>query len=93
MEIAPGHFLAFERNNIKVVFFTSNCTSWKQPCDVRIIAALKKWYKYLKDVLNFSEFDVKLKALKEEPAERLPVDTVDVVYGDTAHLLNAAQFR
>ena len=57
-----------------------------------IIAALKKWYKYLKDALNFSEFDEKLKARKEEQAERLPVDTADVVYGDTAYLLDAAQY-
>ena len=42
MDNAPGHFSAFERNNIKVVFFPPNCTSWKQPCDVGIIAALKK---------------------------------------------------
>ena len=42
MDNAPGHFPTFERNNIKVVFFPPNCTSWKQPCDVEIIAARKK---------------------------------------------------
>ena len=42
MDNALGHFPAFERNNIKVVFFPPNCTSWKQPCDMGIIAALKK---------------------------------------------------
>ena len=42
MDNAPGHFPAFARNNIKVVFFPPNCTSWKQPCDMVIIAALKK---------------------------------------------------
>ena len=42
MDNAPGHFPAFERNNIKVVFFLPNCTRWKQPCDMGIIAALKK---------------------------------------------------
>ena len=42
MDNAPGHFPAFERNNIKVVFFPPNCTSWKQPCDMGIIAARKK---------------------------------------------------
>ena len=40
MNNAPGHFPAFERNNIKVVFFPPNCTSWKQPCNMGIIAAL-----------------------------------------------------
>jgi hypothetical protein len=42
MDNAPGHFDAFERDNIHIVFFLSNCTSWKEPCDMGIIAALKK---------------------------------------------------
>ncbi|KAI6648197.1 hypothetical protein LOD99_12006 [Oopsacas minuta] len=42
MDNASGHFQAFERNNVRVVFFPPNCTSWKQPCDMGIIAALKK---------------------------------------------------
>ena len=29
MDNTPGHFPAFERNDIKMVFFTPNCTSWK----------------------------------------------------------------
>jgi len=39
---APGHFEAFEEDNIQTVFFPPNVTSWKQPCDRGIIAALKK---------------------------------------------------
>jgi hypothetical protein len=42
MDNAPRHFDAFECDNIRVVFFSPNCTSWKQPCDMGIIAALKK---------------------------------------------------
>ena len=74
MDNAPGHFPAFQRNNVKVEFFPPNCTSWKQPCDMGIIAALKKRYKYLylKDVLDFCELDEKLKAHKQEQAKRLP---------------------
>jgi hypothetical protein len=55
MDNALGHFDAFERDNIRVVFFPSNCTNWKQLCDMGIIAALKKRYKYLylKDILDF----------------------------------------
>jgi hypothetical protein len=41
MDNAPGHFEAFEQDNIRVAFFPPNCTSWKQPCDQGIIAALK----------------------------------------------------
>ena len=43
MDNPPGHFPAFERNNIKVVLFPHNCTSWKQPCDMGIITVLKKY--------------------------------------------------
>ncbi|XP_065650735.1 tigger transposable element-derived protein 6-like [Hydra vulgaris] len=61
---APGHFEAFERNLVKVVFFfRQNCTSWKQACDIGIIAALKKRYKYLylSDILSYYSLDVNTK--------------------------------
>ena len=94
MDNAPGHFAAFEKNNVKVVFFPPNCTSWKQPCDMGIIAALKKRYKYLylKDVLGFYELDKDLKARKKEQAKRLPRGAAGVAYGNPAHLLDAAQY-
>ena len=71
---APGHFDAFERDNIKVAFFPPNCTSWKQPCDMGIIASLKKRYKYLylKDVLDFYDLSAETKEYKREQAKRLP---------------------
>ena len=89
MDNAPGHFVAFEKNNVKVVFFPPNCTSWKQPCDLGIIAALKKRYKYLylKDVLGFYELDKDLKARKKEQAKRLPRGAAGVAYRNSAHLL------
>ncbi|KAI6658215.1 hypothetical protein LOD99_15484 [Oopsacas minuta] len=88
---APGHFQAFEGNNVRVVFFPPNCTSWKQPCDMGIIAALKKRYKYLylKDVLDFHDLHEDFKARKEERAKRLPREAAGVVYGKPAHLLDA----
>jgi len=54
MDNAPGHFEAFKHDNIRVGFPPLNCTSWKQPCDQGIIAALKKRakYFYLKDVMS-----------------------------------------
>ena len=42
LDNAPDHFPAFERNSVKVVVFSPNCTCWKQPCGMEIIAALKK---------------------------------------------------
>ena len=72
MDNAPGHFEAFERENVKVAFLPPNCTSWKQPCDMGIIAALKKRYKYLyiKDVLEFYELDENSKIHKKEQSKR-----------------------
>ena len=94
MDSAPGHFPAFEKNNIKVVFFPLNCTSWKQPCDMGIIAALKKRYKYLylKDILDFYELDENLKARKKEQAKRLPRGAAGVAYDNPAHMLDAAKY-
>ena len=68
MNNAPDHFPAFERNNIKVVFFPPNCSSWKQPRDMGIIAVFKKRckYLYLKNILGFYELDENLKACKKE---------------------------
>ncbi len=68
MDNAPEHFEAFECDNIQIVFFPPNCTSWKQPYDMGIIAALKKWYKYLylKDVLDFYEFNDEAKKWKKD---------------------------
>jgi hypothetical protein len=59
LDNAPRHFEAFERDNVRIVFFPPNCTSWKQPCDMGIIATLKKRFKYLylKDVFDFYELD------------------------------------
>ena len=87
-----GHFPAFERNNIKVVFFPPNCTSWKQPCDMGIIAALKKRYKYLYLKVIFYELDENLKARKKKRAKRLPRGAAGVAYGNPAQMLDAAQY-
>jgi len=94
MDNASGHFDAFERNNIRVVFFPSNYTSWKQPCDMGIIAALKKQYKYLylKDILDFYELDEQLKQRKRELGKRLRRSAAGVSYRNPAHLLDATSY-
>jgi hypothetical protein len=73
LDNAPGHFEAFEHDNVKIVFFPPNCTSWKQPCDMGIIAAMKKRFKYLylKDVLDFYELDEEAKLRKKIQGWRL----------------------
>jgi hypothetical protein len=94
MDNVPGHFNAFERGNIRIIFFPPNCTSWKQPCDMGIIATLKKRYKYLylKDILDFYELDERLKQRKRELGKRLRRGVVGVSYGNPAHLLDAASY-
>ncbi len=94
MDNVLGHFNAFGRNNIRIVFFPPNCTNWKQPCDMGIIAALKKRYKYLylKDILDFYELDEQLKQRKRELGKWLRRGAAGVSYGNSAHLLDAASY-
>jgi len=94
LDNAPGHFQAFERDNVRIVFFPPNCTSWKQPCDMGIIATLKKRFKYLylKDVLDFYELDEEAKLRKKMQGQRLRRDAAGVAYGNPAHLLDATNY-
>ena len=69
MDNTPGHFEVFQRENVVVRCFTSNVTSWKQSCDLRVVAAVKKRYKFmlLKDVLPFYQVEhVNQQLLKQE---------------------------
>ncbi len=92
LDNAPEHFKASEGNNVRIVFFPPNCTSWKQPCDMGIIAALKKRFKYfyLKDVLDFYELDEEAKLRKKMQGRRLRRGAAGVAYGNPAHLFDAA---
>jgi hypothetical protein len=94
MDNAPGHFEVFERNNIRIVFFPPNYTSWKQPSDMGIIAALKKRYKYLylKDVLEFYELNDEAKNQKKDQGRRLRQGAAGILYRNPAHLLNATSY-
>ena len=55
----------------KVTFKWCSLTKLYQPCDIKIIAALKK-YLYLSDVLDFYKLGNTLKAHKKKQANRLP---------------------
>ncbi len=94
LDNAPGHFEAFERDNVRIDFFPPNCTSWKQPCDMGIIAAMKKRFKYLylKDVLDFYELDEEAKLRKKMQGQRLRRGAAGVAYENPTHLLNAASY-
>ncbi len=94
LDNAPGHFEAFERNNVRIVFFPPNCTSWKQPCDMGIIAALKKRFKYLylNDVLDFYELDEEAKLQKKMQGRKLQRGAAGVAYGNPAHLFDVASY-
>ncbi|XP_065654544.1 tigger transposable element-derived protein 4-like [Hydra vulgaris] len=94
LDNAPGHFEAFEQNLVKVVFFPPNCTSWKQPCDMGIIAALKKRYKYLylSDILSYYSLDVNTKECLKESSLLCKRGAAGVEYGMPAHLLDAVKY-
>ena len=67
MDNDPGHFEAFQR----VRYVTSNITSQKQPCNLGVIAAVKKRYKFLllKYVLPFNLLDNDNKQLVKEDSK------------------------
>ncbi len=82
LDNAPGHFEAFERDNVKIVFFPPNCTSWKHPCDMGIITTLKKRfiYLYIKDVVDFYELDEEAKLQKRMQRQRLRRGAAGITY-------------
>ena len=92
MDNTPGHIDAFERDRIRVVFFPPNCTSWKQPCDMVIIEAPNKRYKYLylSDVIAFIDLDKSTMDELEEAGSRIRRVSARVQYGRVRHLLDAA---
>ena len=67
-------------------------TKLYQPCDIKIIAALKK-YLYLSHVLDFYELGNTLKAHKKEQANRLPQGAARVAYGNPVHCRNCGNLR
>ena len=56
---APGLVKVFQRENLVVRYVIPNVTSWKQPCDLGVFAAIRKRYKFLllKHVLSFDMLD------------------------------------
>jgi hypothetical protein len=94
LDNALEHFEAFERDNVRIIFFPPNCTSWKQPCNMGIIAALKKRfeYLYLKDVLDFYELDEEAELRKKMQGRKLRHGAAGVAYRNPAHLLDAASY-
>ena len=94
LDNAPGHASAFERNGIRVAFFPPNVTSWKQPMDMGIIAALKKRYRYLllKDIIAYHDNSPAIKDRLVTAALKLKRGAAGVAFGRPAHLLDAANF-
>ena len=91
---APGHFTAFERGTVKVALFPPNCTSWKQPCDLGIIDALKNVEKhsYLADFAANFKIRLEARAQMHAVASNLRTCTAGVDHGRPANLLNAAGY-
>jgi hypothetical protein len=94
LDNAPGHFDAFERDGIRVTFLPPNCTSWRQPMDLGVIAALKKRYKYLllRDVIKFVEKTALERRDLLAAANQMRAGAAGVAYGRPAHVLDAATY-
>ena len=90
----PGHFEAFQRENVVVRYFTPNVTSWKQQCELGVIAAVKKRNKCLlvKDVLSFDQLDSDNQQLLKQEGYKFHRGYVSVRYGRPATLLDAANY-
>ena len=69
-------------------------TSWKQPSNLRLIAAVKKIYKFLilKDVLSFYELNNDNQKLLKEEVYKCRKRFIGVCYGRLATLLDAANY-
>ena len=77
-----------------VRYFFPNVTSLKQPCDLRVIAAVKKRYKLLllKDVLSFYRLDNVNQQLLKEKGSKVRRGSVIVCYAMTDVNLDAANY-
>ena len=86
------NFEEFKRQNVTVRLFPPNVTSWKQPCDLGIIGALKKRYKYLylKDVLTFYTLNEASKNMVLDLSNQLRKGAPGVAHGQPANLFDAA---
>ena len=92
LDNASSHKEPIVNNGVVVIFFPPNVTSWKQPCDQGIIAALKKVYKYnlLREVINYHDDTAEEKERLQLQAGRLRRGAAGLKYGKPAHLLDAA---
>ena len=90
MENDPGDFETFEKENVVVLYFIPNVTSWKQPCILGLIAAVKKRYKLLllKDVLSFYQLNSDHRQLLKEEGSKFCRGSVGVRYGRPETLLD-----
>ena len=95
LDNAPGHMINdFAKENVTIKFFPPNITSWKQPLDLGVIAALKKRYKYLylSEVLKFHQLSAETQEELKTQAARLRRGASGLQHGNPATLMDAANF-
>ena len=78
---------------IQVDFLSSNCMSWKQPCDQGMINALKTRYKffYLRDVMCSYNLPEDNKEILQIQGTHLRRGSAGVGYGNPANLMDVAK--
>jgi hypothetical protein len=94
MDNAPGHDEEFVRNNVTVKFLPPNVTSWKQPMDMGIIAALKKRYRYrlLRDIIAYHDLSQDAKNALNQSLLRMRRGAAGIAYGKPATLFDASRY-
>ena len=91
LDNAPGHYYAFEEDNVKSLFFPPNVTSIFQPMDQGVIAALKKRFKFaiFQEIVSYHEKSDEARAILYIQAQKKARGTAGIAYGRPPHLLDA----
>ena len=95
LDNALRHAEAFERDAIKVIFSLAKVTSWKQPMDMGIIAALKRRYKYhlIRKKLTYHDCSDYVKIRLEDATKHMRRGSIGLAFGKSTHLLDDANLR
>ncbi len=81
-----------QMKGVRVEYLPANVTSWKQPMDMGIIAAIKERYKYalLNKNIDFFELGENEKRHLVEIAKKMRAGTAGLMYGRAPHLMDVA---
>ncbi|KAF0711709.1 Aste57867_5125 [Aphanomyces stellatus] len=93
MDNAPGHFTEYTVDGVRVAFLPPNCTSWRQPMDLGIIAATKKRYRFLllQQVVSFLDKTDDERTDLASAAASMRAGAAGLMFGKRATVMDAAR--